>query len=111
MLAWLLSDDIKEINIENNLDTKQIKKILNCKELDKHCVIDYKNDRSYIIWCSDDLNPKYGYYEASIRVLSRIPVMFKSLYMEYIVIAYNGEGSEIVDMDLNEESFIKIFSM
>ena len=89
MLAWLLSDDIKEINLENNLDTKQIKKILNCKELDKHCVIDYNNDRSYIIWCSDDLNPKYG----------------------YIVIAYNGEGSEIVDMDLNEESFIKIFSM
>lgn len=110
MIAWLLDTDINDVHIENTLDTKQIKSILKCEELDKHCVIDYENNRSYIIWCSDDYNKKYGYYDASIRLLSKIPVMFSTYYMQFLIIAYNAEGDEIVDMDLDEDSFVELFS-
>lgn len=110
MIAWLLDKDIKTISIENTLNTKQIKDILGCKELDVHCVIDSDRDRSYIIWCSDDRDKKYGDFDASRRLLSKIPVMFHSYNMNYIVIAYNAEGSEIVDMDLDEDRFVSVFS-
>ena len=49
MIAWMLCEDIKNVEISNTLDTKQLKGLLDCEELDRYCIIDHEHDRSYII--------------------------------------------------------------